>query len=580
MGVKFACYNIATMKGAETHKPQKGNKMSDEKALMERFCKENIAVRVGNGENLDKFLEMCARQGIRWRSGSIANEWKPSGEAYGENLCISCGYIGEENCISYSDKQRIKKDGRTVVDFDDFIKGEKTDTQKIIITSDGKTTHARLVDGKKTVKVATAICSDSDTFDFLTEAGIAFKRLTAEEKKLEPEKPALKIKVGDKVKIRSWESMEKEFGLDTDGDIGAPTCFVQGMRKFCGQTVTVKEIGLAEGDFFIEEDNRGYYFVEEFVESIVTDEHSEPDQKKHKYKVGDRVVWNGHKGTVICISRIPIKPYGVEFDEQGIGKHNCDCYILESGSHGTKANSLWKDESELSPAAQDEPAVHSVKEVHRQAKVGEYVRILTGGGYATGTYTVGKVYKVEKKSGNCVKLRTDDGENLYNWLPLEYVVLEGYNPENADDEKNDEKPETFRDRLKREHPEYVDDMYGGGCKGCPHDYGYEDKARKGECLAMTCTQCWSRLIPAEKSKEPEKPKYLNGKVVCVKTGCPWWTVGKVYDVVDGIITANDGDTYPSCKYEPYKDYEDIRHAGCLIGDQRHNIKNEFIEFKG
>lgn len=69
--------------------------------------------------------------------------------------------------------------------------------------------------------------------------------------------------------------------------------------------------------------------------------------------------------------------------------------------------------------------------------------------------------------------------------------------------------------------------------------------------------------------------YYNGKVVCIKSGYPWWRVGKVYNVVDGVITADDGDEYP--KYgDPYVDAEDIRHAGCDDPDMRHNSSNEFV----
>lgn len=73
-------------------------------------------------------------------------------------------------------------------------------------------------------------------------------------------------------------------------------------------------------------------------------------------------------------------------------------------------------------------------------------------------------------------------------------------------------------------------------------------------------------------------KYLNGKVVCVNSPYPWWTVGKLYDVIDGIITADDDSTYPIEDEEPYKDYEDVRHAGCQE-DNRHNLSNTFIEYK-
>lgn len=54
----------------------------------------------------------------------------------------------------------------------------KKPERKIVITTDGKTTTAKLYDGRKTIKEAKAVCSDSDTFDFNIGAGIALARLT------------------------------------------------------------------------------------------------------------------------------------------------------------------------------------------------------------------------------------------------------------------------------------------------------------------------------------------------------------------------------------------------------------------
>ena len=52
------------------------------------------------------------------------------------------------------------------------------------------------------------------------------------------------IKIGDIVKIRAWESMEKEYGLDEDGDImvNPDTAFVVEMRPLCGLTAEVVNI--------------------------------------------------------------------------------------------------------------------------------------------------------------------------------------------------------------------------------------------------------------------------------------------------------------------------------------------------
>ena len=78
---------------------------------------------------------------------------------------------------------------------------------------------------------------------------------------------------------------------------------------------------------------------------------------------------------------------------------------------------------------------------------------------------------------------------------------------------------------------------------------------------------------------PEKPEAYNGRMICVESPYPWWTVGKIYEVVDGRITANDGDVYPPRSRAPYRDAEDARHAGAAgaaDGDPRHNRRNLFL----
>jgi hypothetical protein len=63
-----------------------------------------------------------------------------------------------------------------------------------------------------------------------------------------------------------------------------------------------------------------------------------------------------------------------------------------------------------------------------------------------------------------------------------------------------------------------------------------------------------------KTVESPKPKYYNGKVVCIKRGfgssCPVssFTIGKVYNVVDGVITSDTG--YESSEYRYVNDKDD------------------------
>lgn len=65
--------------------------------------------------------------------------------------------------------------------------------------------------------------------------------------------------------------------------------------------------------------------------------------------------------------------------------------------------------------------------------------------------------------------------------------------------------ETFRDRLKREHPEEMGKQYGGGCHGCPWDYGYDVKRTCDNISEISCRKCWDRPIPANTDINIYKP---------------------------------------------------------------------------
>ena len=59
---------------------------------------------------------------------------------------------------------------------------------------------------------------------------------------------------------------------------------------------------------------------------------------------------------------------------------------------------------------------------------------------------------------------------------------------------------TCREKLKREHPYYVNEKYNGGCFGCPFIHGYMAKPNycNGKNLAnydAICGKCWDREIP-------------------------------------------------------------------------------------
>lgn len=89
-----------------------------------------------------------------------------------------------------NDNIRVKGRGTYEKNVDFLVKSSYFDldtecNQKIVITSDGKTTLARLYQNNSVVKTAEAKCSPEDEFDFNLGATIALLRLTGFEKKVE-----------------------------------------------------------------------------------------------------------------------------------------------------------------------------------------------------------------------------------------------------------------------------------------------------------------------------------------------------------------------------------------------------------
>ena len=85
--------------------------------------------------------------------------------------------------------------------------------------------------------------------------------------------------VGDKVLIRDWDDMEREFGLDRDGDIRCTPCFSTKMKKFCNKIITVCGVD-KDGDCYIE--GEGWTFSRCMIAGKVVEEF-EPHLLLEKY---------------------------------------------------------------------------------------------------------------------------------------------------------------------------------------------------------------------------------------------------------------------------------------------------------
>jgi len=52
----------------------------------------------------------------------------------------------------------------------------------------------------------------------------------------------MKYKVGDKVTVRQWDDMKKEYGLDRCGNINCNYLFTRAMRPYCGKKVEISDV--------------------------------------------------------------------------------------------------------------------------------------------------------------------------------------------------------------------------------------------------------------------------------------------------------------------------------------------------
>ena len=85
----------------------------------------------------------------------------------------------EATILTYTDSSKylISEDGGCWNWTDEMFLGLAVSRPKIVITTDGKTTTAKMYKGKKLLKAAESRCSPEDTFDFAVGAKIAFDRL-------------------------------------------------------------------------------------------------------------------------------------------------------------------------------------------------------------------------------------------------------------------------------------------------------------------------------------------------------------------------------------------------------------------
>lgn len=110
------------------------------------------------------------------------SEWVESGFYYPTGEPIMVEELRWFKKINKKKNDKNESNGLSCYLFDERRFEAVRKGQKIIITADGKTTTARLFDGKSLIKLAEAKCHPDDDFDFETGAKLAFDRLISKEK--------------------------------------------------------------------------------------------------------------------------------------------------------------------------------------------------------------------------------------------------------------------------------------------------------------------------------------------------------------------------------------------------------------
>lgn len=100
-----------------------------------------------------------------------------------------------------------------------------------------------------------------------------------------------------------------------------------------------------------------------------------------------------------------------------------------------------------------------------------------------------------------IAIRCDDGKKIM-FYERNAVLIKIHTEISG--KKEEEIMETCRQRLQREHPEKINSYAGGGCVGCPDDYGYikgafvtGPRCLKDKNNRVSCFNCWDR--PVEKT---------------------------------------------------------------------------------
>ena len=214
---------------------------------------KDVIIKCDKGE-VNKTLAYIEKKDrkVKWATGDKPTGWGSLFERKGVYLIVECDVL---TFIEIEEFQDSDKKGKDVVSAEEFL--GKNSKPSIVIFRRGREVIAKdVATGNKGI----AKCSPNDEFVFKTGASIALARLMAKTPDvlnhdvkdewikvlgMTPVKKRVytdadrNFKVGDRVVVRDWDDMEKEYGVSKWGDISKDSQFTSSMKHLCGRTATV-----------------------------------------------------------------------------------------------------------------------------------------------------------------------------------------------------------------------------------------------------------------------------------------------------------------------------------------------------
>lgn len=126
---------------------------------------------------------------------------------------------------------------------------------------------------------------------------------------------------------------------------------------------------------------------------------------------------------------------------------------------------------------------------------------------------------------------------------------------------------TYREALRIDRPDLVDDIFTGGCMGCPCDYFGDSShclgAGNGGCTEENCRKCWDREMPEE--KEAEEPIDLNINLEEEKK------MPKLSSIIrNAVLNAIEDSAIEEAVEEAFKNYD--------YSDMIQNAVNDYLDY--